>query len=203
MISELISNYGTLIKQVLSDLVSVTKYMNIGIGIALMYGAVYLLYVVICKLLGKERKLTTGHAVAVFALLIYLTATLFIVFMSREPGQYEGVNLELWSSWGTTTLKRAMFIENIIMFIPMGILLPSAFKRLRNPFVCVFTCAVLSIFIELIQFVKGLGIAELDDVVTNTAGGAIGWLIWGIFWVIGLIITRIFGKKEEEEKKKS
>ena len=199
MISELLHDED-LIRTIISDLVGVTKYMNEGIVIALAYGAVYLLYVLFCKITKRKRKLTTGHAIAVFALLIYVTSLLYIVFVSREPGQFEGVNFDLWSSWGSTTLKKAMFIENIIMFIPMGILLPGAFKKFRNPIICILTCTILSCLIEYIQYLFKLGYAEIDDVVTNTLGGAIGWLIWGVLWLICLIIKNIFGDSGKKHK---
>ncbi len=195
MINELL-NDSQLIGKVLADLMSVTKYMNVGIMIALGYGAVYLLYFIICSILNRKRRLSTGHAIAVFALLIYLSSLLFIVFMSREPGQYEGVNLKLWSSWGRSTLWKAMFIENIIMFLPMGMLLPGAFRKFRNPLICILTCGVLSCLIEVIQYVFRLGIAEIDDVVTNTMGGAIGWLIWGILYLICHIFGKIFKRNQ-------
>ncbi|WP_051205687.1 VanZ family protein [Butyrivibrio sp. FC2001] len=196
MISNFLQDNEALIRLIMSDIQGMTKYIHIGVGIALVYGVLYLIYVIFCKITKRERKLSAWHAISVFALLIYLTAILFIVFMSREAGQYDGVNLHLWSSWGITTRRKALFIENIIMFIPMGILLPSAFKTFRNPFVCIFSCAVMSCFIEQTQFIFKLGFAELDDVVTNTLGGAIGWIIWGILWFICLIIHGIFHKNK-------
>ncbi len=196
MISNFLQDNEALIRLIMSDIQGMTKYIHIGVGIALVYGVLYLLYVIFCKITKRERKLSAWHAISVFALLIYLTAILFIVFMSREAGQYDGVNLHLWSSWGITTRRKALFIENIIMFIPMGMLLPSAFKTFRNPFVCIFSCAVMSCFIEQTQFIFKLGFAELDDVVTNTLGGAIGWIIWGILWLICQIIHGIFHKNK-------
>jgi glycopeptide antibiotics resistance protein len=196
MISNFLQDNEALIRLIMSDIQGMTKYIHIGVGIALVYGVLYLLYVIFCKITKRERKLSAWHAISVFALLIYLTAILFIVFMSREVGQYDGVNLHLWSSWGITTRRKALFIENIIMFIPMGMLLPSAFKTFRNPFVCIFSCAVMSCFIEQTQFIFKLGFAELDDVVTNTLGGAIGWIIWGILWLICQIIHGIFHKNK-------
>ncbi len=196
MISNFLQDNEALIRLIMSDIQGMTKYIHIGASIALVYGVLYLIYVIFCKITKRERKLSAWHAISVFALLIYLTAILFIVFMSREAGQYEGVNLHLWSSWGITTRRKALFIENIIMFIPMGMLLPSAFKMFRNPFVCIFSCAVMSCFIEQTQFIFKLGFAELDDVVTNTLGGAIGWIIWGILWLICQIIHGIFHKNK-------
>lgn len=194
---EIIGENEELIRRILSDIQRMTKYTHVGLAIALVYGAIYLLYAIIHKVINKKRSLSLGHATAVFALLIYLTALLFIVFVSREPGQFDGVNLHLWSSWGTTTLRKALFIENIIMFIPMGMLLPGAFRIFRNPLICVITCAFLSCFIENTQFFLKLGFAEVDDIVTNTLGGAIGWIIWGILWVLYLIFHKIIRKNKK------
>lgn len=192
MISDFLKENDALIRIIVSDISDMSKYIHVGLGIALVYGALYVLYVIIWKYLNKKRGLSAWHAISVFALLIYLTAILFIVFVSREPGQYDGVNLRLWSSWGITTRRKALFIENIIMFMPMGTLLPAAFKRFRNPFFCIVSCAIMSCLIEQTQFIFKLGFAEIDDVVTNTLGGALGWMVWGILWIICLIIRRIF-----------
>ena len=191
MIENFLTESEALISLILSDIQGMVKYIHIGVGIALVYGVLYLIYVIVCKIMKRKRRLSAWHAISVFALLIYLTAILFIVFMSREPGQYDGVNLRLWSSWGITTRRKALFIENIIMFIPMGILLPSAFKVFRNPFLCIVSCALMSGFIEQTQFIFKLGFAEIDDVVTNTLGGAIGWMIWGFLCLIFLICRNI------------
>ncbi|WP_408070403.1 VanZ family protein [Butyrivibrio sp. JL13D10] len=190
MISEFFTENEELISQIVSDIQGMTVYMNLGIGIALCYGVIFVLYVLVCKFLKKERKLSTGHAISVFALLIYVSAILFIVFMSREPGQYNGVNLHLLSSWGITTTRKALFIENIIMFIPMGMLLPAAFKIFRNPLICIVSCVIMSSLIEHTQFLFKLGFAEIDDVVTNTLGGAIGWIIWGFLYAFVLFFHK-------------
>ncbi len=171
-------------ERVLSDIQGVTKYANIGLSIAMIYLAVYLLYTIGCKVLKKERKIGTDHAVAMFMFLIYMTSLLYIVFMSRETGQYSGVNMVLFSSWGRTVTTKAFYIENILLFIPMGILMPSAYRIFRKPYICIPAIFLFSCFIETVQYIFGLGVAELDDVLTNTAGGIIGLIIYGILWVI-------------------
>ncbi len=181
----LLENRDVFIK-VLKDIRGVSVYANAGIVIALLYGAVYLLYMVICKLLKKKRKLGTDHAVAVCILLIYITAVVYIVLMSRELGEYSGVNLRLWSTWGTTVTKRAYFIENILLFIPMGILMPCAFKSFRKPYISIPGILIFSLMIEAIQYAFSMGYAEIDDVVTNTMGGIIGFVIWGFFYLLYL-----------------
>ncbi len=189
-----LENQDVFIK-ILKDIRGVSVYANAGIVIALLYGAVYLLYIGFCKLFKKERRLGTDHVVAVSLLLIYITAVVYIVLMSRELGEYSGVNLRLWSTWGTTVTKRAYFIENILLFIPMGILMPCAYKPFRKPYICIPCFLLFSVLIEGVQYAFSLGFVELDDVVTNTIGGTIGLLIWGIFYLIYLILGLLSGKK--------
>ena len=82
----------------------------------------------------------------------------------------------------------------------MGILLPGAFHKFRNPFTCVLTCIVLSGTIEFVQYKFKLGFAELDDVVTNTIGGAIGWMVWGVLWLVCLIIGNLLSDIRGKQK---
>ncbi len=194
MIIDFLSENRDVFLRVLKDVAGVTKYLHIGLSIALVYLTVYLLYTIFCKLFKREKKIGTDHAVAMFMMLIYMTALFYIVFMSRETGSYSGVNLELFSSWGRTVTTKAFFIENILLFIPMGILMPSAFPIFRKPYISIPVFFIMSCFIEGIQYFFELGIAELDDVLTNTAGGIIGLLIYGLLYIIHILI-RHFRKK--------
>ena len=88
------------------------------------------------------------------------------------------IDLHLFGTWGQTAIAHAYFMENIIMFIPFGVLVPMVFKRMRNLRFCVFVGFVCSCGIELSQLITQRGYCQLDDVVTNTAGMLIGWIIW-------------------------
>ncbi len=195
MILEFLRENADVFQKILRDIHGVSKYAYAGIVIATIYVAVYLLYVLFCKIFKKERRLGTDHAIAMCMLLIYMTSLLFIVFMSREVGEYNGVNMELWSSWGTTVTKRAFFVENILLFIPMGILMPSAFSKFRKIYICIPCCFLFSLFIEATQYIFGLGIAEIDDLVTNTFGAFLGLIIWYILYIIHLIYWKLIRKK--------
>ena len=72
----------------------------------------------------------------------------------------------------------AMFVENIIMFIPFGVLLPILFIKFRNGWLCVLTGFICSSSIEIVQHITQTGFLQLDDVVTNTTGTLLGWLVW-------------------------
>lgn len=110
--------------------------------------------------------------------LSYILVIFQTVFLSREPGSRETVSLVPFETWGHTMYAHAFFIENIIMFIPFGVLLPILFKRMRKVQNCVGFGFLNSCIIEMAQFVTRRGYLQLDDVITNTVGSLMGWLIW-------------------------
>ena len=72
-----------------------------------------------------------------------------------------------------------MFIGNMIMFIPLGLLLPFILKQ-KNFFQVIKIGTILIIFIEIVQPIFGRSF-DVDDIICNILGTIIGY---GIFVVI-------------------
>ena len=66
---------------------------------------------------------------------------------------------------------------NVIMFIPLGFMLPRAFPKLKKFFKCFFTAALLIILVELTQFFTILGSCDIDDLILNMVGVTIGFVL--------------------------
>lgn len=63
---------------------------------------------------------------------------------------------------------------NIIMFIPLGFLLPKVFPRLSSlPRVLLTTAAIITV-VEIIQLFTLVGSCDIDDLILNVAGATIG-----------------------------
>lgn len=77
---------------------------------------------------------------------------------------------------------------NVIMFMPYGILIPFIvnMNQLRGIKTVVSGC-LLSVFIEVLQYVTTFGQMDVDDVILNTLGVAFGY---GVF----LLAERFFIK---------
>jgi glycopeptide antibiotics resistance protein len=70
-------------------------------------------------------------------------------------------------------------IDNVIIFIPFGVLLNVNFKKVR--FLPKFALIlVFSITCELIQFIFAIGATDITDVITNTVGGFIGLELYSL-----------------------
>lgn len=72
---------------------------------------------------------------------------------------------------------RGIFL-NVLLFVPFGYLLPTIAPRFRCWWKVILTGLSVSFLIELVQMFTGLGQFDLDDIITNLIGLAIGWLLW-------------------------
>ena len=65
---------------------------------------------------------------------------------------------------------------NIIMFIPLGFLLPRVFYRFSSLPRVLISTAILISAVEIIQLFTLVGTCDIDDVILNVIGAAIGYL---------------------------
>lgn len=69
---------------------------------------------------------------------------------------------------------------NILLFVPFGFLLPMIYKEFKSFKNTVGLSIIFSFFIEFIQFFIGRSV-DIDDLLLNTVGGIIGFLIFICF----------------------
>ncbi|CEG31953.1 VanZ family protein [Peribacillus castrilensis] len=90
-------------------------------------------------------------------------------------------------SFGLTILLKQV-VGNIILFLPMGFVLPMIFTNLQTIRKVIFIGFFASLSIELFQALAGLWIgynyraADIDDLIFNVLGTVIGFLIWKLLY---------------------
>ncbi|MBS3957497.1 MAG: VanZ family protein [Clostridiales bacterium] len=67
---------------------------------------------------------------------------------------------------------------NIVMFVPLGLLLPLLFRRLRSAGALAWRVALISIAIEVLQLPTRVRATDVDDVFLNVAGALIGYSVF-------------------------
>ena len=67
---------------------------------------------------------------------------------------------------------------NIAAFMPFGFFLPVFSKRCKRFLNTVFYSCELSLLVELIQLITKVGSFDIDDIILNTIGGAVGFWIF-------------------------
>lgn len=126
------------------------------------------------KELIRKRVLKTGLAG-------YLFLILWAAVLSREAGSRGRIMLIPFSSWGDSLEYHKHFIENYLMMIPMGILLPALKPDGRSWKKILMICFIISLALETIQLITGTGDFQIDDLFSNALSGLIGYWIWIFF----------------------
>lgn len=67
---------------------------------------------------------------------------------------------------------------NIIGFIPLGILLPLLLPLLRKFHWLIACIFLISLSFETAQLLTGIGVFDVDDLILNTGGGLIGYILF-------------------------
>jgi glycopeptide antibiotics resistance protein len=99
----------------------------------------------------------------------------------------KGVNLVPFWSIKMYSIFSYQVIGNFIMLLPLGIYLPLLYKKISGFFMVTFVCMLVSISIELMQLVTNFRITDIDDVILNTLGAGLGFIIYA---VIKALVTR-------------
>ena len=120
-------------------------------------------------------------------LAVYLLILLRItVFRSNSYPIEMSVNLSLFTDLVATYHENGIWmvlylvVGNIVWFIPFGFLLPVMWRKLKS-YHTIPLGFLLSLVIESGQLALNKGMFEIDDLVLNTAGCAVGYLIYKIY----------------------
>ena len=113
--------------------------------------------------------------------------------MNQRIETHDRVNLELFKTIDIYQTWGKQILGNFVMLLPLGIYLPLIYKRLRktyNFFVVLLICFLVSVGIELLQLATSYRSTDIDDVLLNTLGGGVGFLIYQLIKVIVTPKTR-------------
>ena len=144
--------------------------------------AAIMLLPIVCGLLFPHRR-RLDAAVSALTAIVIVSLTL----LNRTSGVRNIVLVPFYSfaaAKDQPELYREMLM-NVLLFVPPGLFLPFVFKSRSVPR-SVLAAFLLSAFVETAQYFFGLGMAEADDLITNTLGAFIGstsywisrWSVW-------------------------
>jgi len=88
----------------------------------------------------------------------------------------------IWDDLFNATLPVQLptLIYNIIAFMPLGFFIPLIFERGRRLVIVLIVAFSISVSFELIQVFTLLGTGDIDDVILNMIGAAIGYGIFAL-----------------------
>lgn len=78
-------------------------------------------------------------------------------------------------NWNPESTKTANVIGNIVLFMPLGFLLPLIFPKTDKLLIMFLLSLLVSVCLEASQYFFQSGFADIDDVILNTLGGVLGY----------------------------
>lgn len=166
-----------------SELISYMKNYIAGVTVGqMMYlcvTSVFVFTIMLFVLRYQEKKVTWWKAICVVVLAVLISTISTVTLTGRNPkAEARWMWQPLWSYVAVIQEQNSALLTqilwNIIIFIPVGLLLPicfRVFKQYRYVFLAVF---VMSATIETIQGIGHIGLFEVDDIMNNLLGAAIG-----------------------------
>lgn len=141
---------------------------------------------------NKSEKLIKALAWIIFT--IYIIMLFYFMFFSERYGRTiihsdYNYNLELlreikrfWNYRELLGLESVVvnLAGNVAGFIPFGIMIPFLSKKRRNFFLVTLLTLEFSLLIEVTQLITKAGCFDVDDLLLNTLGGSIGYIVFGI-----------------------
>ena len=140
-----------------------------------------------------NKKKAVRFGVKIFFYL-YIIIIFYFVLLSERYGRETGyqtshVNLVLfkeiqrfWNYRHLLSFEAVLtnLFGNIFAFSPFGFMLPIIAKNGRGWIATVFSTFIFSLVIESCQLFMKVGVFDVDDLLLNTVGGAIGYIAYRI-----------------------
>jgi len=131
----------------------------------------------------KRERIKTVFLYGVF--ICYILLLIKILFLSRILHlEHRSINLipfysiMEYISGSSANIKAFAFgnvVGNIVIFIPLGTYL-SLLKNDKRVITNLLLIFIVSLFVEIIQGLLGIGASDIDDIILNCLGGLIGIL---------------------------
>ena len=138
-----------------------------------------------------SRKGSAWRIVLGLMFLAYTALMLWLLFGQRLDGGMTAEQNWNWVPFNTLKvyIRIVMYTENaallrhaiinlggnVIMFLPLGFFLAGIWRKQRNFFLCLLTCAVIIAAIEAVQYFTRLGSCDVDDFILNLPGAMLGY----------------------------
>lgn len=128
--------------------------------------------------------LQKGHDKIIYVLISTYASLLIITLFNREPLETRMISDSTYIKKWLSLLfsNRIIFINligNIVLFIPLGSLLPNLIKNKSSKLIleCFFLSFLIVGSLELLQFILKRGVLDIIDIVCNMIGVSIGIFI--------------------------
>lgn len=83
---------------------------------------------------------------------------------------------------------------NVVAFIPFGFFLPALFGKWQNFLLVTVEIFLFSLLVEIVQLFSFTGSFDVDDIILNTLGGFLGYIVYRLVYFVYRIVYKITKK---------
>ncbi len=145
----------------------------------------------------KNKHVKMIRVLSWFVFAGYLIALIYFLFFSEQMGRVPS-NEYKYSLEPFREIRRYIIYRkeigffnvmlnlfgNIICFVPFGFVLPIMSNKQRGIFKITVLTFLTSLLVELIQLLSKVGSCDVDDIILNTLGGFLGYVLFAIgLWI--------------------
>jgi len=157
---------------------------------------IVILYAWILYLVAKRKQNSFWQVVlqSSFFVYVFMVLTLtgyFILFRELTYNEWwqrmlmrierrDHVNLELMEIFRIYKITDKQILGNFVMLLPLGIYLPLLYKNLSGFIPVLLVSLLVAILIEVLQLATSFRSVDIDDVLLNTTGAVIGFILYKI-----------------------
>ena len=123
---------------------------------------------------------------------LYALILFFLLFKKKSVGSFRTINLIPFRTiidylFNEDVIVRSFAFSNIMgniaIFIPLGIYIPLLINK-KSIFTNSAIVALISLCVEIVQYILAIGTADVDDIILNTIGGLLGILIFKLVYLV-------------------
>jgi glycopeptide antibiotics resistance protein len=115
---------------------------------------------------------------AIVLLVPYVIMMLQVAILLRPFGSIKVIDLIPFNMYGGTRYIVLYAVANAVIFFPVGILLPVIWEKMNSLKMILLAGFLFSLFIELSQLAFQCGMCQTEDLLMNTLGAGVGYLIY-------------------------
>jgi glycopeptide antibiotics resistance protein len=162
---------------------------SLALGVLIMF--IIMLIVVYTRKQETVAQIFTQSSFLIYVFMVLTLTGYFLLFKEIASHNWwhkviqrienrEHVNLQPFLMFKQFKISSKQIIGNSVMLLPLGIFIPLLFPKFSGFFPVFFICLLVSVCIELMQLITSYRSTDIDDVILNTAGAIVGYILYSV-----------------------
>lgn len=145
----------------------------------------------------KEQREKSERLLCWCLFIVYLVGLVYFLFFAEATGRTEVGRTYQYNLLPLHEIRRFLryrkqlgmaavmlnLVGNVMAFLPFGLFLPLLMRRLRSAGLIILLGFEFSLLVEILQLFSKVGSFDVDDILLNTMGVIIGYILcWILIW---------------------